>query len=83
MDIEERTDALKAMSTEARRLMDANPGDPKRWPDAEKLRLLALHFDAIDLGVPSSMVAGNGNEVQWDLRRIADRIERLDDDGTT
>jgi hypothetical protein len=74
-------DQIEATAEVARRgheLLDRNEGDPANWPDDEKLRLIALHFDAMELDLPSPLDP-TGTEVQRDLRRIADSLQALSD----
>lgn len=50
--------------------------DPDNATDADKLRFLADLFDAID----ASTGTKNEDQIQRDLRRMAERIESLEDD---
>ncbi len=72
MRIQER--ALRRSADRIRELLDRNPDDPKWWSDADKLRLLALTLEKRDF----EKGIYDHNEVQIDLRRIANRLEELD-----
>jgi hypothetical protein len=74
-DVFDQIEATAEVARRGHELLNRNEGDPAGWPDDEKLRLIALHFDAIDLGLPSPLDP-TGTEVQDDLRRIADRLYR-------
>lgn len=81
-DDKEHIRRLGELSQEGRRLLEANPGDPAGWPDAAKLELIALHFDAVELGMPSPLDwepdTDHPGQVQADLRRIAGQIATAD-----
>jgi len=53
-------------------LLKRNPEEPKWWSDADKLRLTAAALDKRD----HDQGIFDQNEVQTDLRRIADQIEQ-------
>lgn len=71
--------AAQRASERGRELLERHPDtDPKFWPDHDKLRLIALVKDREDI-----MRGSVGqDEVQVDLRRIAERIERCTCHGT-
>lgn len=58
-------------------LVTANPGCANDWPDSAKLRLVACHYDSMDL--KKGVYDRTG--LQDDIRRMADRIEVLEDAG--
>lgn len=54
-----------------RQRLAADDKEPREWSDADKLRVLAALFDDADIRHGKT-----GHEVQDDLRRMADLLER-------